>query len=141
MAVVQAIPTYFMSCFKLTESICDEINAMVKEFWWGQKGNERKICWVSWENLCKKKSEGGMGFRNLEKFNMALLVKQGWKLLRKPQSLAARILKAKYHPQLEFRKANKGRNSSYHWNSILKARGLLEKGLCWRIGASEAINV
>ena len=31
-AVAQAIPTYFMSCFKIPDSFCDELNSMVRNF-------------------------------------------------------------------------------------------------------------
>lgn len=40
-AVVQAIPTYLMSCFKLPIGLCDEIEALDQKFWWGQRGE----CW------------------------------------------------------------------------------------------------
>ena len=48
---------------------------MMSNFWWGQKEKERKIAWVSWEKLCATKTEGGMGFRDLKAFNLALLAK------------------------------------------------------------------
>ena len=63
--VAQATPTYTMSCFKLPESLCRKLNAMMSSFWWGQKDKERKMAWVAWEKLCIPKEEGGMGFRDL----------------------------------------------------------------------------
>ncbi|KAE8781173.1 Alanyl-tRNA synthetase [Hordeum vulgare] len=38
---------------------------------------------------------GGMGFRNLHLFNLAMLGKHDWRLLTKPDSLCARVLKAR----------------------------------------------
>jgi hypothetical protein len=44
------------------------------------------------------KDKGGMGFHDLQKFNQALLARQAWRLLVRPDSLCARIMKAKYYP-------------------------------------------
>ena len=37
-AVVQAIPTFAMSCFKLPVGLCHEIEALIRKFFWWQKG-------------------------------------------------------------------------------------------------------
>ena len=68
-AIAQAIPTYAMACFKLPLSLFHEIEAMVKKFFWGQRGDKRKIHWVKWSELTKSKLEGGLGFRDLALFN------------------------------------------------------------------------
>lgn len=47
----------------------------------------------------KAKVDGGLGFRNLESFNKALLAKQCWRLMTNPTSMSARILKEKYFKQ------------------------------------------
>ena len=44
-AVIQSIPTYSMSVFKLPVSLCKEIETMIQQFWWGQ-GDSKKIHWV-----------------------------------------------------------------------------------------------
>ena len=80
-AVAQATPTYTMSCFKIPDSLCLDLNSMMSKFWWGQKDREKKLAWVSWEKLCTSKSEGGMGFRDLKAFNLALLAKQGQRIM------------------------------------------------------------
>ena len=36
-AIIQAIPTFFMGCFKIPLGLCQEIEAMIKKFWWGVK--------------------------------------------------------------------------------------------------------
>ena len=83
-AVAQAIPTYAMSVFRLPSSLCDEINSMISNYWWGQKQGKRKIHWVGWKKLVISKEEGGMGFRDLRLFNSALLARQCWRIIKNP---------------------------------------------------------
>ena len=68
-AIIQVIPTYAMGCFKLPLGLCHEIEAMIKKFWWGQRGDKRKIHWLKRDELAKSKLEGRMGFRDIAMFN------------------------------------------------------------------------
>ena len=52
--------------------------------------------------MCKLKNKGGMGFHNLQAFNLAMLAKQARRILSNPDSLVARVLKAKYFPTRDF---------------------------------------
>lgn len=85
--VNQAIPTYNMSVSMFPKALCREINSLMLRFWWGQKETESKIALMSWEKLEHSKFMGGMGFRELECFNKALLAKQGWRLVQQLDSL------------------------------------------------------
>jgi hypothetical protein len=48
--------------------------------------------------MTKSKKEGGLGFRDLYGFNLAMLARQAWRMLTNPESLCAKVLKAKYFP-------------------------------------------
>ena len=140
-AVVQAILTHTMSCFLLPKSLCDDLNSMVSKFWWGQKNDERKLAWMRWEKLCTLKACGGMGFRDLRSFNLALLAKQGWRLQQQSNSLFYRVFKSKYFPDTSFVQAQQGRNPSYVWQSILAAQPIFKHGMRWQVGNGENICI
>ena len=91
--------------------------------------------------MCKPKLQGGMGFRNLQSFNLALLAKQAWRILTNPSSLAARILKAKYFPFCDILLANLGSNPSYTWRSIFNSLEVLHSGTRWRVGNGRLIHI
>lgn len=74
-SVVQAIPTYAMSFFKLTRKTCKHIALYLSNFWWGHMQKESSIHWKKWGSLGETKSNGGLGFRDLESFNKALFAK------------------------------------------------------------------
>jgi hypothetical protein len=127
--VVQAIPAYCMSVFQLPKSLCSQIHSLMNRFWWGSNPNAKGVHWMNWSRLGLSKQRGGLGFRDLEAFNLALLAKQGWRLLQQPHSLLAQVLKGKYFPKDSFLHAKIRVNPSFTWRSLINAKSLLEKGL------------
>ncbi|KAM1511682.1 hypothetical protein ACFX1Z_023335 [Malus domestica] len=91
--------------------------------------------------MCKSKTEGGLGFRDLYAFNMAVLAKQGWRVFHHPSSLVARIFKARYFPNSSFWDTEAHASSSYCWQSIIKARNVLVRGSRWVVGDGRSISV
>jgi hypothetical protein len=139
-AICQAIPTYSMSCFRLSKKMCKRITNIIARFWWGGDEVKRKIHWKKWADIAVPKSIGGMGFRDFQLFNQAMLAKQGWRLMTRPDSLCAKVLKGKYYHDSEFMSARQKRNSSHVWRAILHGREALKKGMIKRVGDGSSIR-
>ncbi|WVZ48964.1 hypothetical protein U9M48_000349 [Paspalum notatum var. saurae] len=140
-AVAQAIPTYAMGCFDITKSLRNQISSMIARFWWGLQDNEHKIHWLSWERLVQPKEKGGLGFQDIHSFNLAMLAKQGWRIIHNAETVCARLLSAKYFPHGNILDAKPKRNMSYTWRSILQGLKLVKKGLIWRIRDGSSLNI
>ncbi|KAK9989376.1 hypothetical protein SO802_029615 [Lithocarpus litseifolius] len=139
--VAQAIPTYSMSIFKFPRAVCNGMNSVLAKYWWGQTRHERKIHWINWGKLCTPKDRGGVGFRDIHAFNLALLAKQAWRLIHGTHSLFYRVYKARYFPTCSFMEAELGSNPSYVWRSLLDARELIRMGSIWKIGDGCSVGI
>ncbi|XP_019099570.1 PREDICTED: uncharacterized protein LOC104783445 [Camelina sativa] len=128
-SVAQAIPTYVMSCFLLPQNVIGKLRGAISKFWWSTKNNNRGIHWIAWDKICVPLSCGGLGFRDLKEFNLALLAKQLWRLLRFPNSLLCRVLKGRYFRYSNPIDVGRANSPSFGWRSIIAAKPLLQKGL------------
>ncbi|KAL9673209.1 hypothetical protein QQ045_029463 [Rhodiola kirilowii] len=76
-ALLQAIPLYAMSCFKIPVTLCKKLAAYLIDFWWKKGPSGRGIHWIKVDTLFMEKHLGGLGFRKLCLLNLAMLAKQG----------------------------------------------------------------
>ncbi|GAU37390.1 hypothetical protein TSUD_22640 [Trifolium subterraneum] len=144
-SVLQAIPSYVMSMFILPASLIDDIEKMINAFWWRNgstnNNNTKGIHWLAWERLACPKAYGGLGFRNFEAFNKAMVAKQVWNILQNPNSLVAKLIKARYFPRSSLFEAPLRYNPSFAWRSMWQARQILSLGCRWQIGSGDNIRV
>ena len=74
------------------------MRTVISNYWWGGSADNRHMHWQRWaELLTRLKPYGGMGFRDLKLFNLAMLGKQGWRLIEDPNLLCARVLEGRYY--------------------------------------------
>ena len=87
------------------------------------------------------KGKGGLGFRDLEKFNEALLVKQLWRILTNPDLLVSKIMKEKYLAKPQNWERETPRAASWTWKSIFGTRNLVTRGIGKRVGNGKTIDI
>jgi hypothetical protein len=64
-----------------------------------------------------------------------------YQLLCEPESLYARVLRAKYYPDGHLLNATLKSGSSFTWQSIPAGLDCFKKGCIWRVGDGSQINI
>ncbi|KHN15540.1 Putative ribonuclease H protein, partial [Glycine soja] len=116
-----------------------------RNFLWGGDREHKKILWVKWEDICLPKAEGGLGIKEISKFNEALLGKWIWALASDQQQLWARIINSKYGGWKEFQFGRDKRGFSYWWRDLRKLyhqadHSIFHQNMAWKIGCGDRIN-
>ena len=96
---------------------------------------------MRWKFLCEPKTHGGIGFKILHDFNVAMLGKQVWKLLLNLKSLVGQIFKAHYFPHTSIAEAGLGYNPSFVWRSLMAAKHVMVRGSRIQIGSGQNCSI
>lgn len=92
--------------------------------------------------MCASKFHGDLGFlKSLNVFNMALLAKQGWQILKNENTLLHQVLKARYFPKSSFFYASLSSTASFTWRGIWEAKKWLDKGCTWGIRDGNQVRI
>lgn len=103
--------------------------------------DKRKMSQIAWKKLAWSKKDGGLGFRDIQCFNDAMLAKLSWRLVENPNGLLERILFGKYCPEEPFLKCKPTASASHEWRSLLVGRDLLNTQLSQAVGNGLSINI
>jgi hypothetical protein len=133
-SVTAAIPSYAMRTFLLPKSICNQLDKVFKNFWWGFSSSKtRNLFLKSWNFICTLKAVGGLGMRSMKDVNLALISKVGWTLLMGLDSLWVSQLIGKYLYSECFLSPSSLSSTSWLWKGIIKSKPIISQGACHRI--------
>lgn len=78
-SVLNNLPTYYLSVFKMPNRVAKKIIQMEKRFFWGSDENQPKLAFVRWDILEAPIDLGGLGLGSVQIKNLGLLSKWWWK--------------------------------------------------------------
>jgi hypothetical protein len=84
----------------------------------GGKNGERKVAWVPWNSMTMPKYRDGLGFKDIEIFNLSILARQVWRIVNDQEALTSRILKVLYYPNSDILNADLGSSPSQIWQLL-----------------------
>lgn len=95
---------------------------------------------VNWSKVCLPKNRGGLELKNLSRMNTALLMKIGWNIITKPQSLWIRVLRSKYGLEQYGIPTNLNfKNGSYLWRAVNNIWPHVKNGIRWAVGNGKSV--
>ncbi|KAH1230119.1 TNF receptor-associated factor 1b [Glycine max] len=144
-SVLNALPIYLLSFFKIPQSIVDKLESLQRNFMWGDNHHHKKISWVKWEVVCLPKSEGGLGIKNLSKFNAALRGKWIWDLVSNHNQLWGRVLISKYGGWSDLKWGRDKGWQSQWWKDLRKLFhqpdfNIIQQNMAWKVGCGDQIK-
>lgn len=96
---------------------------------------------VKWEELCKSKEHGGIGFHQLVIFHEALMDRQIIKALKFLDSTWTVTTNLKYKHEWNVWKIKNVSKCSQSWNAYAKVSDIVHDGLRWEIGVGRRVSV
>ncbi|GKV44765.1 hypothetical protein SLEP1_g51921 [Rubroshorea leprosula] len=95
-SVLSSLPVFWMSMYRIPSGTILALDKIRRCFLWGGAEKGKKIRWVSWKKVCKEKENGGLGVKNLRKFNLALLGKWWGRVIEEEGRLWKEVISEKY---------------------------------------------
>ncbi|GKB20800.1 RNA-directed DNA polymerase, eukaryota, reverse transcriptase zinc-binding domain protein, partial [Tanacetum coccineum] len=86
-AMLESMSVYWASMFKLPKTVVKEVNSILKRFLWSNDDSAKGKAKIAWKNVCRPKEYGGLGIKNIESWNEALLSKLLWNIASKKDTL------------------------------------------------------
>ncbi|KAG8380670.1 hypothetical protein BUALT_Bualt06G0040000 [Buddleja alternifolia] len=134
--VAQSIPIYFMALQSIPVAVCERLDKMMRQFWWGDKEGNRGLHLKNWNFLCMPKEFGGLGLRRTRDMNKALISKIAWKICDESITTWKSLLVSKYLRGGHLLNQNETpRTSSKIWKSVMDCTSSLAKGFCFTLSA------
>ncbi|KAJ4775464.1 RNA-directed DNA polymerase (reverse transcriptase)-related family protein [Rhynchospora pubera] len=140
-SVLLSLPVYAFSVNLFPKKTINDLTSVARKFFWGKIGRKKYLSLISWKKLQIPLDKGGLGIKDLELFNQALMLKWVWLLVDNRKSVWKEIIKDKYYTNKGFWGTINVRGSSLFWKNIQQLKHHFKDHIYWKIGNGETVNL
>lgn len=140
-SVHASLHIYWASTFILPVYVCDKIAKVLKNFLWSGGGDGRGITSVAWKDICKPKSQGGLGLKPLRFMNEALMTKHLWNVICKKDSLWVKWIHTYRVKGRNIWNDVSSVNGSWNWNQIIGLKNKIRDFVVYKLGDGKDCSV
>ncbi|XP_062103556.1 uncharacterized protein LOC133814638 [Humulus lupulus] len=121
-SVLMSIHTYWAQIMILPSKLLHQINSICRHFLWKGMADSTSSGQVSWDEVCRSKAEGGLGFRRIKDWNEAAIGKYVWAITSKKDSLWIRWIHVVYIGDGDWWGYKAPVGSSWYWKQVVKVK-------------------
>ncbi|CAM8955612.1 unnamed protein product [Rhodiola kirilowii] len=126
-SVLQAIVFYWARICLLPKKVLKAINSICANFLWNGKSSGRGCHLLDWNTVCFEKKEGGLGIKNLDIMNDAMVMNQIWDLNKDNLNVWSEWLKVYWTKGTHWWENDHLTNSSWVLRRLAYCKKLSEK--------------
>ncbi|KAL0295376.1 UNVERIFIED_CONTAM: hypothetical protein Sradi_6838100 [Sesamum radiatum] len=137
--VLSALQVYWAMAFILPKHIIKEIEKRLRNFLW--KGNlDMGYAKVSWQQVCRPVSEGGLGIRDIHSLNKGLMSRHLWRIMHDSTSIWV-------HWILQYRLRDSSvwtirtQTGTWGWRKLIRLRDSLRPHVLYQIGDGTSFSL
>jgi len=140
-SIIWSSCNFWLSAFQLPRACIQEIEKLCSSFLWSGTNLNSKKAKISWNQVCKPKSEGGLGLRSLKEANDVCCLKLIWRIISHGDSLWVKWVEHNLLKREIFWTVKENANlGSWIWKKILKYRGVAKRFCKAEVGNGESTS-
>ncbi|XP_059630012.1 uncharacterized protein LOC132272976 [Cornus florida] len=140
-SVLCSIQSYWSQSFVLPKKVFDEVNKILRRFYWSGVELKKGCAKVAWTAVCRLEIFGGLGFLDLELPNRIANLKHIWKLCSRKDCLWVAWTTCHLLRSRSFWCIKPSVNYYGFWRSLLKLRGMARGLIRYRVGCGKNTNL
>ncbi|XP_074298606.1 uncharacterized protein LOC141629519 [Silene latifolia] len=121
-AVLTTLHSYWASLFVLPKGIIAKVEAVCRNFLWDNCADYHRVPLMAWETVCKPKAKGGLGIKNLEMMNKALIGKLVNWIAEDKDIIWVKWVKHNHLKGVNWWQYQPGANTSWVWRRVCRVK-------------------
>ncbi|XP_074314348.1 uncharacterized protein LOC141649561 [Silene latifolia] len=127
-SVLNTLHSYWASLFVIPKGITKRIEAVCRNFLWDNSADYRRAPLVAWDSVCRPKDEGGLGLKDLETWNKAMVGRLVDWVAMKRDSIWVHWVQSNYLKGRDWMEYKPSSNSSWVWRKICQVKDDMRNG-------------
>ncbi|GJZ07127.1 dual specificity protein phosphatase 1-like protein, partial [Tanacetum coccineum] len=132
---------YWCSLFILPIIVSDDIVSLLCNFLWSNKGSSGSMVSIKWVDVCRPKSQGGLGLKSMHEWNTALMAKHLWNIIISKDSIWVKWVKIHKLKGKNLWEIELNRGMSWCWKHLLNLRDKIKEFVYVKLGNRKSCSL